>query len=88
MKEENVNQPLLEKKKKKYYENCPGCKVDKANELNEGQGVPFTKLLIVWMLVLCAGKHFTLFFCDDGSFCDHGSIRNLSHNRLKVHFLS
>ncbi|KAK7343001.1 hypothetical protein VNO80_25962 [Phaseolus coccineus] len=53
MEEENVNQPLLEKKKK-YYENCPGCKVDKGNELSEGQGVPFTKLFIVWMLVLCA----------------------------------
>nr|XP_007133368.1 hypothetical protein PHAVU_011G173400g [Phaseolus vulgaris]ESW05362.1 hypothetical protein PHAVU_011G173400g [Phaseolus vulgaris] len=51
MEEEIVNQPLLEKKK--YFENCPGCKVDKANELSEGQGVPFTKLFIVWMLVLC-----------------------------------
>ncbi|KAL9298251.1 hypothetical protein ACSQ67_024147 [Phaseolus vulgaris] len=54
MEEEIVEEPLLEKKKK-YYENCPGCKVDKANELSEGQGVPFTKLFIVWMLVLCTG---------------------------------
>ncbi|KAK7343000.1 hypothetical protein VNO80_25961 [Phaseolus coccineus] len=53
MEEENVNQPLLEKKKK-YYGNCPGCKVEKDKELSEGQGVPFTKLFIVWMLVLCA----------------------------------
>jgi len=58
MEDENVKQPLLQKK---YYENCPGCEVDKANELSEGHGVPFTKLLIVWMLALCAGKHFTLF---------------------------
>jgi len=58
MEEENVEQPLLERKK--YYENCPGCKVDKAKELSEGQGVPVTKLFIMWMLALCAGKIFTL----------------------------
>ncbi|ESW05557.1 hypothetical protein PHAVU_011G189500 [Phaseolus vulgaris] len=52
MEEENVEQPLLERKK--YYENCPGCKVDKAKELSEGQGVPVTKLFIMWMLALCA----------------------------------
>jgi len=81
MEEENVKEPLLEKKKKKYYENCPGCKVDKEKELSEGQGVPFTKLFIVWMLVLCAGMHFTLFSCIITSarvgsgFCDHGEVR-------------
>ncbi|CAJ1977972.1 unnamed protein product [Sphenostylis stenocarpa] len=52
MAEEYVEQPLLERKK--YYENCPGCEVDKAKELSEGQGVAFTKLFMVWMLVLCA----------------------------------
>ncbi|WVZ03631.1 hypothetical protein V8G54_024437 [Vigna mungo] len=52
MEEENVEQPLLEKKK--YYESCPGCKVDEAKELSEGHSVLFTKLFIVWMLVLCA----------------------------------
>ncbi|CAJ1977971.1 unnamed protein product [Sphenostylis stenocarpa] len=50
MGEENVKQPLLERKK--YYENCPGCKVDQAKELSEGQGVPFRNLFIIWMLVL------------------------------------
>ncbi|XP_047161107.1 protein ZINC INDUCED FACILITATOR-LIKE 1-like isoform X1 [Vigna umbellata] len=53
MEEKNVERPLLEKKKK-YYENCPGCKVDEAKELSEGRSVLFTKLFVVWMLVLCA----------------------------------
>jgi len=58
MEEENVGQPLLERKK--YYENCPGCKVDKAKELSEGQGVPVTKLFIMWVVALVAGKQFPL----------------------------
>jgi len=53
MEEEKGKQPLLERKK--YYENCPGCKVDKAKELSEGQGVPFTELFIMWMVALSAG---------------------------------
>ncbi|XP_006594344.1 protein ZINC INDUCED FACILITATOR-LIKE 1 isoform X2 [Glycine max] len=52
--EENVKQPLLERK---YYEDCPGCKVDQAKELSEGQGVPVRNLFIIWMVVLCADKH-------------------------------
>jgi len=59
MGEENVKQPLLGRKK--YYENCPGCKVDQAKELNEGQGVPIRNLVVIWILVLSSGKHFTLF---------------------------
>ncbi|KAH1148428.1 Protein ZINC INDUCED FACILITATOR-LIKE 1 [Glycine soja] len=51
MEEENVKQPLLERK---YHENCPGCKVDQAKELSEGKGVPVTNLFIIWMVVLCA----------------------------------
>ncbi|KAL2326215.1 hypothetical protein Fmac_025273 [Flemingia macrophylla] len=51
MGEDNVKKPLLERK---YYENCPGCKVDQAKELSEGQGVPIKNLLIIWMVVLCA----------------------------------
>ncbi|RDY13684.1 Protein ZINC INDUCED FACILITATOR-LIKE 1, partial [Mucuna pruriens] len=51
MGEEIVKQPLLEKK---YYSDCPGCKVDRAKELSEGQGVPVRNLLIIWMVVLCA----------------------------------
>ncbi|KAG2396780.1 Protein ZINC INDUCED FACILITATOR-LIKE 1 Protein ZIF-LIKE 1 [Vigna angularis] len=52
MEEEKGKQPLLERKK--YYENCPGCKVDQAKELSEGQGVPITKLFIMWMVALSA----------------------------------
>ncbi|KAH1217383.1 Protein ZINC INDUCED FACILITATOR-LIKE 1 [Glycine max] len=51
MGEENVKQPLLERK---YYKDCPGCKVDQAKELSEGKGVPVKNLFIMWMVVLCA----------------------------------
>ncbi|TKY68429.1 zinc induced facilitator 1 [Spatholobus suberectus] len=51
MGEENVEQPLLEKK---YYKDCPGCKVDQAKESSQGQGVPVRNLLIIWIVVLCA----------------------------------
>ncbi|KAK7314028.1 hypothetical protein VNO77_39236 [Canavalia gladiata] len=51
MEEENVKQPLLEKK---YFKDCPGCKVDEAKELSQGQGVPIRNLIIIWMVVLCA----------------------------------
>ena len=54
MTEKNGKQPLLERK---YYEDCPGCKVDQAKELSKGQGVSFTNLFIIWVVVLCAGKH-------------------------------
>ncbi|XP_061351058.1 protein ZINC INDUCED FACILITATOR 1-like [Gastrolobium bilobum] len=48
MEEENVEQPLL---KKKYYENCPGCKVDQAKELKSD--VSILNLSYIWMAVLC-----------------------------------
>ncbi|RZB81723.1 Protein ZINC INDUCED FACILITATOR-LIKE 1 isoform E [Glycine soja] len=51
MTEKNGKQPLLERK---YYEDCPGCKVDQAKELSKGQGVSFTNLFIIWVVVLCA----------------------------------
>ncbi|WVZ04195.1 hypothetical protein V8G54_025001 [Vigna mungo] len=60
MEGENVGKPLLERKK--YYENCPGCRVDKAKELSEGQGVPFTNLFIIWMVVLCASMPISSLF--------------------------
>ncbi|KAK7343002.1 hypothetical protein VNO80_25963 [Phaseolus coccineus] len=60
MEGENVEKPLLERKK--YYENCPGCKVDKAKELSEGQGVPFKNLFIIWMVVLCAAMPISSLF--------------------------
>ncbi|XP_019451622.1 PREDICTED: protein ZINC INDUCED FACILITATOR-LIKE 1-like [Lupinus angustifolius] len=49
MGEENIRDSLL---KKKYYENCPGCKVDEAKELNRGLSI--RNLLIVWMVVISA----------------------------------
>ncbi|KAL9451150.1 hypothetical protein AB3S75_012827 [Citrus x aurantiifolia] len=47
MAEGKVREPLL---KKKYYENCSGCKVDKLKETE--QGSPIRKLLIIWIVVL------------------------------------
>lgn len=37
--------------KKKYYENCPGCKVEQNKELQ--QGIPIRELLFTWVIVLC-----------------------------------
>ncbi|CAL0333629.1 unnamed protein product [Lupinus luteus] len=49
MEDENIREPLL---KKKYYENCSGCKVEQAKELNHGLSI--LNLSIIWMVVLCA----------------------------------
>ncbi|XP_045820225.1 protein ZINC INDUCED FACILITATOR 1-like isoform X2 [Trifolium pratense] len=50
MEDGNVGEALL--KKQYYYENCPGCKVDKAKELKTD--VSFRNLLNIWMVVLCS----------------------------------
>ncbi|CAK8566793.1 unnamed protein product [Lathyrus sativus] len=50
MEEEHMKVPLLEKKQ--YYEDCPGCKVEQAKELNHS--VSIINLLIIWMIVLSA----------------------------------
>ncbi|GAU16396.1 hypothetical protein TSUD_117450 [Trifolium subterraneum] len=50
MEEGNVGEALL--KKQHYYENCPGCKVDKAKDLKTD--VSFRNLLNIWMVVLCS----------------------------------
>ncbi|KAK7259686.1 hypothetical protein RIF29_25299 [Crotalaria pallida] len=47
--EKNLRQSLL---KKRYYENCPGCKVDKAKELKTD--VTIRNLFNIWMVVLCS----------------------------------
>ncbi|CAK8571039.1 unnamed protein product [Lathyrus sativus] len=49
MEDENVRDALL---KKNYYENCPGCKVDKAKELKTD--VTLLNLLNIWIVVLCS----------------------------------
>jgi hypothetical protein len=53
MEDGNVGETLL-KKQHYYYENCPGCKVDKAKELKTD--VSFRNLFNIWMVVLCSGK--------------------------------
>ncbi|KAE8709744.1 putative peptide/nitrate transporter [Hibiscus syriacus] len=45
---EEYSVPLL---KKKYYKDCPGCKVDQMKELQ--QGIPFRELVSIWIVVLC-----------------------------------
>ncbi|KAE9592774.1 putative major facilitator superfamily [Lupinus albus] len=49
MEEDKIREPLL---KNKYYDNCPGCKVDQAKEQN--QSLSILNLAIIWMLVLSA----------------------------------
>ncbi|KAI3908061.1 hypothetical protein MKW98_003706 [Papaver atlanticum] len=41
-------EPLLEKI---YYENCPGCKVDRLKETK--LGIPYKELSFIWIVVLC-----------------------------------
>jgi len=54
MEEETVETPLL--LKKKYYENCPGCKVDQGREMKKG--VSFLNISFIWLAVLSGSKHF------------------------------
>lgn len=41
-------EPLLEKI---YYDNCPGCKVDRMKETK--LGIPYKELSFIWIVVLC-----------------------------------
>ncbi|KAL5994800.1 hypothetical protein ACLOJK_024857 [Asimina triloba] len=55
--EEEAAKPLLVKKHV-YYDNCPGCKQDKINELRTG--TPYKELFYIGLVVLCndpAGQH-------------------------------
>ncbi|KAI6676714.1 hypothetical protein NL676_037510 [Syzygium grande] len=45
---EEQKEPLLEKH---YYENCPGCKVEKLKESRKG--LPIRELVSIWIVVLC-----------------------------------
>ena len=38
---------------REYYENCPGCKIDRLNE--EQRGVPYRYLSYIWIVSLCTG---------------------------------
>ncbi|XP_038977826.1 probable peptide/nitrate transporter At3g43790 isoform X2 [Phoenix dactylifera] len=44
----NTN-PLL---KKVYYENCPGCKQDRRNEVH--LGIPYKEFFYIWVVTLCS----------------------------------
>ncbi|KAJ4720470.1 zinc induced facilitator-like 1 [Melia azedarach] len=48
MAENKLKEPLL---KKKYYENCSGCKVEQLKELK--RGLPIRELVSIWIVVLC-----------------------------------
>jgi len=54
MEEEKLEtSPLL---KKKYHQNCPGCKVDQAKE--QKKDVSFVNLSFIWLAVLSGSKNF------------------------------
>ncbi|RZS01327.1 hypothetical protein BHM03_00031170 [Ensete ventricosum] len=42
--------PLL----KVYYDNCPGCKQDRKNEVR--RGVPYREFFFIWIVTLCSGN--------------------------------
>ncbi|XP_022726138.1 protein ZINC INDUCED FACILITATOR 1-like isoform X3 [Durio zibethinus] len=46
------NREALLDGKNKYFENCPGCKIEQLKETNSG--VPFKHLFYVWVVVLAA----------------------------------
>ncbi|KAJ0100776.1 hypothetical protein Patl1_05758 [Pistacia atlantica] len=48
MEEDKCKEPLL---KKKYYENCSGCKVEQLKETK--RGLPIRELVSIWIVVLC-----------------------------------
>ncbi|CAK7325113.1 unnamed protein product [Dovyalis caffra] len=43
-----------------YYENCPGCKVDRLKELK--RGFPFRELISIWIVVLCTALPISTLF--------------------------
>ncbi|XP_044460838.1 protein ZINC INDUCED FACILITATOR 1-like isoform X2 [Mangifera indica] len=49
MSEEQCTETPL--KNKKYYENCPGCQVDKLKELK--QGLPIQEIVSLWFVAVC-----------------------------------
>eukprot|EP00262_Sarcandra_glabra_P002349 TRINITY_DN1262_c0_g1_i7.p1 TRINITY_DN1262_c0_g1~~TRINITY_DN1262_c0_g1_i7.p1 ORF type:complete len:494 (+),score=46.92 TRINITY_DN1262_c0_g1_i7:228-1709(+) len=46
------NRETLLKRKRVYYENCPGCKQDQRNEIH--RGIPYTEFSFIFVVVLCA----------------------------------
>ncbi|GLU02473.1 hypothetical protein SLE2022_197220 [Rubroshorea leprosula] len=56
--EENAS-PLLEREKE-YHQNCPGCRMDRLKE--EQQGVPYKYLSYIWIVSLCTALLTTSLF--------------------------
>lgn len=75
--EEKLREPFL-KNEKRYYENCPGCKVDQLKDTKSG--LPITELFSIWIIVLCTGKFwlFALKGCFPFSFFSPVYLANLS----------
>ena len=49
--------PLL---KKVYYDDCPGCKIEKRKDTDSR--IPWKTLISIWIIVLCIGNLF-YYFC-------------------------
>ncbi|KAG6762093.1 hypothetical protein POTOM_032578 [Populus tomentosa] len=47
------NRNALLETTREYYENCPGCEIDRLNE--EQRGVPYRNLSYIWIVSLCTG---------------------------------
>ena len=56
-----ITEVLLKKKDKvEYYENCPGCKIDKLKE--SSHGLPYKHLFFLFIVVLAAGTQNSVSF--------------------------
>ncbi|XVE79735.1 hypothetical protein DITRI_Ditri14bG0080700 [Diplodiscus trichospermus] len=51
---------LLQSEKEEYYENCPGCKMDRIKQ--KQTGVPYKHLSFIWIVSLCTGLPTTSLF--------------------------
>lgn len=47
--------------KKVYFEDCPGCMVDRQKAAQQIR-LPIMKLFIIWIVVLATGKHLVHLF--------------------------
>ena len=56
-----INEVLLKKKDKvEYYQNCPGCNIDKLKE--SSHGLPYKHLFFLFIVVLAAGTQNSVSF--------------------------
>lgn len=52
-----MEEPLLERV---YFENCPGCKIDRKKDAN--LGMPYKEFFYVWIVTLTTGKPIFTYF--------------------------